>query len=668
MQNPENISNPHQAFYDDLFSKLNPMGKDEIDSASIASFLRTAKDVSVPQFSQIWETACKSCGYVNRGFLNKLGVFMCFKLVAAVQQGFQTSPEILFNQSLEPPRFENAFSLPLEQNTPFTLPEENNSEVKWAISLNDLQKYEAIFNSLGPIDGRLSGNQCRPVLLNSQLPKGRLAKIWDLADIDADGFLDRSEFCVALHLVYRSLQNDSMPERLPLALVPPEKRILRQAGTRSEELPSTHPPPLNWSSRASSVSSLNIQQHQSSSPPTTRNIMPKSLFERNVEKWHVEDLNQFELEFSGLDKDHDGFVSGNDVRDSFLKFGLSQSNLARIWAHVDVQKSGRLDLEQYAKCILLIHECQEGLIAKTSVSIASPTPPMTLTRRDSQISNNSSSGIRPLMAENPRAQELSASIEDMQQKRRKAEEDLFQAEADLKVKNSEVKNLEIELLTLEATVKQLRVQRVEANKRLNDLDTRVAKLETICSESQHRLEEEEARLLKRKADILQARENSGREDIVLEQLRAEAARRNDKLLSAKTALEQQNTRFVAFVDELTQLERKMACQEIESGCLKEQIEQMRRILEGVEANDDNSLKELLEKTFKENLVTTTGLPHHANTFVDPFRNSDPFMPSNASELDPFENIGRGPLVSKSKEGEIETNTKNFATFDKFTNF
>uniref|UniRef100_A0A1I8BG58 Uncharacterized protein n=1 Tax=Meloidogyne hapla TaxID=6305 RepID=A0A1I8BG58_MELHA len=133
----------------------------------------------------------------------------------------------------------------------------------------------------------------------------------------------------------------------------------------------------------------------------------------------------------------------------------------------------------------------------------------------------------------------------------------------------------------------------------------------------------------------------------------------------------------------------MACQEIESGCLKEQIEQMRRILEGVEANDDNSLKELLEKTFKEvkgmllynttiltfkNLVTTTGLPHHANTFVDPFRNSylktwsDPFMPSNASELDPFENIGRGPLVSKSKEGEIETNTKNFATFDKFTNF
>uniref|UniRef100_A0A914LAV7 Uncharacterized protein n=1 Tax=Meloidogyne incognita TaxID=6306 RepID=A0A914LAV7_MELIC len=318
MQNPENISNPHQALYEDLFSKLNPLGKDEIDSASIAAFLRSAKDVNTAQLSQIWEAACESSGFVNRGFLNKLGIFMCFKLVAAVQQGFQISPEILCNPSLEPPRFEIASGYNLlsrQQSTTSALAEEN-----WAIGLNDLQKYEAIFNSLGPVDGRLSGNQCRPVLLNSQLPKGILAKIWDLADIDADGFLDKPEFCVALHLVYRSLQNDPMPERLPLALVPPEKRMLsRQMCPRSDDLPSTHPPPLAWSSRASSVASLNIQQQPSHSPPTTKNNISKSLFERNVEEWRIEDLSQFELEFSDLDKDHDGFVGGNDVRDAFLR-------------------------------------------------------------------------------------------------------------------------------------------------------------------------------------------------------------------------------------------------------------------------------------------------------------------------------------------------------------
>lgn len=80
------------------------------------------------------------------------------------------------------------------------------------------------------------------------------------------------------------------------------------------------------------------------------------------------------------------FFTGQNLT---FRFGLSQANLARIWAHVDVQKTGRLDLEQYAKCILLIRECQEGLTSKISMSIASPAPPMALTRRDSQISTNS---------------------------------------------------------------------------------------------------------------------------------------------------------------------------------------------------------------------------------------------------------------------------------------
>nr|CAD2203715.1 unnamed protein product [Meloidogyne enterolobii] len=109
----------------------------------------------------------------------------------------------------------------------------------------------------------------------------------------------------------------------------------------------------------------------------------------------------------------------------------------------------------------------------------------------------------------------------------------------------------------------------------------------------------------------------------------------------------------------------MACQETESGRLKEQIEQMRRILEGVEANDENSIKELLEKTFKESLAAANGLPLTGNTFMDPFKNSDPFMPSNVSGTGPFESMGNDPFLSKSKEGE--TNTNNFANFAKFTN-
>ena len=48
--------------------------------------------------------------------------------------------------------------------------------------------------------------QARNVMMSSKLPTATLGKVSDLSDIDRDGFLDRYEFTVAMHLVYRALQ------------------------------------------------------------------------------------------------------------------------------------------------------------------------------------------------------------------------------------------------------------------------------------------------------------------------------------------------------------------------------------------------------------------------------------------------------------------------------
>lgn len=52
-----------------------------------------------------------------------------------------------------------------------------SAEIEWAIGADEQRKYDAIFESLNPIGGKLSGDQCKPVLLNSQLPKTLLAKV-----------------------------------------------------------------------------------------------------------------------------------------------------------------------------------------------------------------------------------------------------------------------------------------------------------------------------------------------------------------------------------------------------------------------------------------------------------------------------------------------------------
>ncbi|KAG7247953.1 hypothetical protein CRUP_018599, partial [Coryphaenoides rupestris] len=57
-------------------------------------------------------------------------------------------------------------------------------------------KFDAIFDSLAPSGGFLTGDKVKPVLLNSKLPVDVLGRVWELSDIDRDGMLDRDEFAV----------------------------------------------------------------------------------------------------------------------------------------------------------------------------------------------------------------------------------------------------------------------------------------------------------------------------------------------------------------------------------------------------------------------------------------------------------------------------------------
>ena len=86
-------------------------------------------------------------------------------------------------------------------------------------------KYDAIFESLEPIDGKVSGASAKREMVKSRLPKNVLARIWALADVDKDGQLDEDEFALAMYLIDVKLKDDDdIPAQLPMHLVPPTKR------------------------------------------------------------------------------------------------------------------------------------------------------------------------------------------------------------------------------------------------------------------------------------------------------------------------------------------------------------------------------------------------------------------------------------------------------------
>ena len=51
-----------------------------------------------------------------------------------------------------------------------------------------------------------------------KVPMSMRGKIWNLADQDKDGMLDRYEFTVAMHLVYRFLQGDLIPDQVSIVI------------------------------------------------------------------------------------------------------------------------------------------------------------------------------------------------------------------------------------------------------------------------------------------------------------------------------------------------------------------------------------------------------------------------------------------------------------------
>lgn len=103
---------------------------------------------------------------------------------------------------------------PPPSNTPLitSLPP---SAVDWTVKPSEREKYNKLFDSLQPLNGLIPGNkvcfsvsllvcfdkavicwQVKGVLMDSKLPVDTLGKIWDLADQDKDGMLNRHEFIV----------------------------------------------------------------------------------------------------------------------------------------------------------------------------------------------------------------------------------------------------------------------------------------------------------------------------------------------------------------------------------------------------------------------------------------------------------------------------------------
>ena len=97
----------------------------------------------------------------------------------------------------------------------------------WLITQQEKAQYDKHFATIDTSGkGIISGEQAVNFFSDSRLPEDTLASIWDLADINSEGQLNRDEFAVAMYLIrqQRSPNPPALPAFLPAALVPPSMR------------------------------------------------------------------------------------------------------------------------------------------------------------------------------------------------------------------------------------------------------------------------------------------------------------------------------------------------------------------------------------------------------------------------------------------------------------
>ncbi|XP_046893169.1 epidermal growth factor receptor substrate 15-like 1 isoform X1 [Hypomesus transpacificus] len=366
--------------YDKYYRQVDPSGSGQVAAADAALFLKRSGLADLV-LGKIWDLADSE----RKGCLNKQQFFIALRLVACAQSGLEVALKNFNQKGVPPPKFHDPSS-PL-------LPGGVVTDSPWVVKAEEKLKFDAIFDSLSPAGGMLSGDKVKPVLLNSKLPVDVLGRVWELSDLDRDGMLDRDEFAVAMYLVYRALEGESVPMSLPPPLVPPSKR-------KKPSVPPVVPPgvppvmpllpsPPSVKDRSSHAGTKTLPAPPKPTPSSVGTSLtqpPKAA----VPTWVVSPADKLKYDevFAKTDGDMDGLVSGPEVRDIFLKTGLPSATLARIWELCDIGDIGKLTREQFALALHLINQkLVKGLDPPQSLGPEMMPPSDRLTAKQNNLLN-----------------------------------------------------------------------------------------------------------------------------------------------------------------------------------------------------------------------------------------------------------------------------------------
>uniref|UniRef100_A0A8C5GCZ0 Epidermal growth factor receptor substrate 15-like 1 n=1 Tax=Gouania willdenowi TaxID=441366 RepID=A0A8C5GCZ0_GOUWI len=620
--------------YESYYRQVLDLGNTgKISAGDAAQFLKKS-GLSDSTLGKIWDLADSE----RKGYLDKRGFFIALRLVASAQGGNDISLNNL-NQNLAAPKFVATSSS--------SSPSSSSPDTQWAIRHEEKGKFEGIFESLSPVKGLLPGEKVRPVLLNSKLPLDVLGKIWDLSDVDKDGYLDKDEFTVAMHLVYRAMEKEPVPSSLPASLIPPSKR--KKSAVALPGAVAVLPALFGLTSGSSPLKdSLRSTPPLSTTTPlipSSTNLSPKHSFKSRSStpvNWlvPVADRDRYDEIFKKTDTDNDGLVTGGEVIEIFMQSSLSQTMLAQIWGLADTKQTGKLTREQFSVAMYLIQQKVQKGVDPPSTLPLDLVPP---SERTPGLDGTSSTGPTELTGIKE-LDDLSQEIAQLQREKFILEQEIKQKEEAIRQQNTDVQDMQNNL-DIESTILQdLESQKQDAKERLEEMDQQRSKLEGMLNDVKQKCQEEsqmisslQSQIRSQESDFRSQEDEMSRSKADLNRLQEEERQLEQSLVSGRVQLDSIVKSLKTTQEEINQARSKLLLIQDSQNELNKTIEQYNSALSDINGGNFSNLPDLSESfASKENGSFRKGDDSFKSRIAmfntsstkeapaDPFQTEDPF--------------------------------------------
>ncbi|XP_033959493.1 epidermal growth factor receptor substrate 15-like 1 isoform X3 [Pseudochaenichthys georgianus] len=655
--------------YEGYYRQLDPGNTGRVSAGDAAQFLKKS-GLSDSTLGKIWDLADSE----RKGYLDRRGFFVALRLVASAQGGNDISLNNL-NQHLAAPKFKDT-------NSPLLTISTTGPESQWAIRPDEKGKFEGIFESLCPLNGLLPGDKVRPVLINSKLPLDALGKIWDLSDVDKDGQLDKDEFTVAMHLVYRAMENEPVPATLPTSLIPPSKR--KKSASAMPGAVAVLPALSGFMAGAAP-----LKDSQRSTPPLGRasplitsnlNLSPKHSFKSSSQpevNWVVPlaDRGRYDEIFKTIDGDNDGLINGTEVIEIFMQSSLSQTMLAQIWGLADTKQTGKLNQEQFSLAMYLIQQKVTKGIDPPSTLTADMIPPSERTAASSfaglmsagrpdlaalanvRRNSNSSTGSVDLTGIKE-LDDLSQEIAQLQREKFILEQEIRENEEAIRQQNSDVQDMQSGLDRESSSLQELDSQKQDAQERLGEMDQQRSKLEGMLNDVKQKCQDEtqmisslQSQIRSQESDHRSQEDEMSRTKMDLSRLQDEEAMLEQSLLSGRVQLDSITKSLKTTQEEINQARSKLSLIQDNQNEVTKTIEQYNSALSDINGGNFNNLPDLSEGFAEKENGGFRSAQGSLKSRIAMFNNSiakeppaDPFQTEDPFKSDPFQDpFGADPF-------------------------